>query len=148
MYRLNPLLAIDFYKSDHRRQSPKNTTLFYSNFTPRKSRVEGAEYMVFFGLQYAIQEYLQHRMQKYFFNRPVDDIAAEYKRRMDFALGKDSIETAHIEQLHKLGYLPLKIKALPEGTKVPFGTPDSFITERYPDVYYYNVSQIMKRRNV
>jgi len=27
-------------------------------------------------------------------------------------------------------------------------TTDSFITERYPDVYYYNVSQIMKRRNV
>lgn len=37
---MNPLLLTDFYKVGHRLQYPKNTTLVYSNFTPRKSRID------------------------------------------------------------------------------------------------------------
>ena len=37
---------------------------------------------------------------------------------MDNSLGKDSIPVEHIAALHDLGYLPLLIKALPEGTIV------------------------------
>ena len=36
---MNPLMAIDFYKADHRRQYPANTEYVYSNFTPRSSRL-------------------------------------------------------------------------------------------------------------
>jgi len=36
---MNPLMAIDFYKADHRRQYPEGTEYVYSNFTPRSSRL-------------------------------------------------------------------------------------------------------------
>jgi len=36
---MNPLMSIDFYKADHRRQYPEGTEYVYSNFTPRSSRL-------------------------------------------------------------------------------------------------------------
>lgn len=123
LHEINTMLALDFYKSDHRRQYPENTELVYSNFTPRKSRVEGVDEMVFFGLDYAIQEYLIDRMNTQFFHKPKDEVVDSYIRRMDNALGKGAIDREHIEALHDLGYVPLLIKALPEGTKVPMGVP-------------------------
>ena len=32
--KINPLMLIDFYKADHRRQYPEGTELVYSNFGP------------------------------------------------------------------------------------------------------------------
>jgi len=34
-----------------------------------------------------------------------------------------AIEVDHIEALHDLGYLPIEVRALPEGTEVPIGVP-------------------------
>ena len=48
--QINPLFLIDGYKADHRRQYPEGTTVVYSNWTPRKSRVEGMDQVVFFGV--------------------------------------------------------------------------------------------------
>lgn len=44
---MNPLLLTDGYKVDHRRQYPDGTTLVYSNWTPRKSRLEEVDEVVF-----------------------------------------------------------------------------------------------------
>lgn len=121
--RINPLIYIDFYKADHRRQYPAGTELVYSNFTPRKSRVDGVNKMVFFGLQYAIKEYLIDRMNYHFFMADRDSVVKFYKRRMDNALGPGAITVEHIAALHDLGYMPLHIKAVPEGTAVPMGVP-------------------------
>lgn len=55
---MNSLLYTDGYKVDHRRQYPEGTTLVYSNWTPRKSRIEGIDEVVFFGLQYFIKKYM------------------------------------------------------------------------------------------
>ncbi len=136
MYSLNPMLAIDFYKSDHRKQYPEGTELVYSNFTPRSSRVEGINHMVFFGLQYALREYFIRRMNNFFFSMPVEEMLCQYKERMDFALGKDAISVDHIRELHDLGYLPLEIKALPEGTKVPMGTPAFVMWNTKPEFFW------------
>lgn len=139
---IHPLNAIDFYKSDHRRQYPENTTHVYSNLTARTVRPEFAESpyydgkIIFFGLQYFILDFLIHAWNDYFFKQPKTKVIAEYKRRMDFALGKNAIETQHIEKLHDLGYLPLKIKALPEGTCVPVGVPLLTITNTHPDFFW------------
>lgn len=127
--RINPLMLIDFYKADHRRQYPEGTELVYSNFTPRKSRLEGNENLVFFGLQYFIKEYLVKQWNEGFFNMPKEKIMADYKRRMDNALGKDSIPVEHIAELHDLGYLPLVVKGLPEGT---------IVSPKIPVVTVYN----------
>lgn len=115
---INPLMLIDFYKADHRRQYPEGTELVYSNFTPRKFRDGLSQDLVFFGLQYFIKEYLINQWNEGFFKQPKEKMLADYKRRMDNALGKDSISVEHVAQLHDLGHLPLVIKALPEGTVV------------------------------
>src|ERR1700748_713375 len=113
--RTSPILLKDGYKVGHKFQYPQGTTLVYSNLTPRKSRSEEVNEIVFFGLQYFIKEYLIRQYDEYFFKRPKADVLKEYARRMDSYLGKDSIPYTHIGDLHDLGYLPLEIKALPEG---------------------------------
>ena len=45
----------------------------------------------------------------------------------------DKIGTAHIEELHNLGYLPIRIKSLPEGTYCPYGVPMLTITNTHKD---------------
>ncbi len=113
----------DFYKTDHRRQYPKGTELVYSNFTPRMSRIEGVDKVVVFGIQYFLKDYLMRRFNEGFFKRPKDQVIKSYKRRLDNALGKDAVPIDHIEALHDLGYLPLHIKALPEGSLCPLRVP-------------------------
>jgi nicotinamide phosphoribosyltransferase len=138
----NPLTAIDFYKADHRRQYPEGTTEVYANFTPRSSRlgkVLTSHYdhkIVFFGLQYFLQDFLINAWNMHFFQKPKQDVLAYYKRRMDTALGKDAIEVSHIAALHDLGYLPLKVKALPEGSRVPIGVPVLTIMNTHPDFFW------------
>jgi nicotinamide phosphoribosyltransferase len=127
--KINPLMLIDFYKADHRRQYPEGTELVYSNFTPRKSRQTENDNLVFFGLQYFVKEYLIKQWNVGFFNQPKEKIIADYKRRMDNALGKDSIPIEHVAELHDLGYLPLIVKGLPEGT---------IVSPKIPVVTVYN----------
>lgn len=132
----NPLHLIDFYKADHRRQYPEGTTLVYSNLTPRKSRIAGVDHVVWFGLRYFLQAYLQQAWQHGFFDHPKSEVVAAYKRRMDTSLGEDAIDVAHIEALHDLGYLPLAIRALPEGTLVPMGIPCMVLWNTKPEFFW------------
>lgn len=131
-----PILLKDFYKVDHRSQYPKGTTLVYSNFTPRGSRLPGVNSVVVFGLQYFVKEYLVRRFDKDFFARPKAEVIGQYKRRMDNALGKDTVKTEHLEALHDLGYLPLHIKALPEGTLCPMRVPVLTIWNTLPEFFW------------
>lgn len=134
--KINPLMLIDFYKADHRRQYPEGTELVYSNFTPRKSRQEGNDKLVFFGLQYLVKEYLVKQWNEGFFNMPKEKVVADYKRRMDNALGKDSIPIEHIAELHDLGYLPLIVKGLPEGTIVSSKIPVVTVYNTQPKFFW------------
>lgn len=134
--RINPLMLIDFYKADHRRQYPEGTELVYSNFTPRKSRRADDELLVFFGLQYFVKEYLVKQWNEGFFHRPKNEVIEEYKRRMDNALGKDSIDVTHIAELHDLGYLPLVVKGLPEGTVLPAKIPVVTVYNTKPKFFW------------
>jgi len=118
-----PVFMKDFYKADHRRQYPEGTEFVYSNLTARYSRVDGINATVVFGIQYFIKDYLQRRFNEDFFKQPKDKVLAYYERRMNTALGRNQVGTDHIGALHDLGYLPLKIKALPEGTVCPLRTP-------------------------
>jgi len=133
---INPMCLIDGYKADHRRQYPVGTEYVYSNFTPRQSRVEGVNEVVFFGLQYFIKEYLIDRWNKGFFHKPKAEMLKAYKRRMDNYLGPDAIPIEHVAELHDLGYLPIRIKALPEGTLVPIGVPPLTIINTMPHFFW------------
>lgn len=120
---MNPLLYTDGYKVDHRRQYPEQTTLVYSNWTPRKSRIPGVKEVVFFGLQYFLKKYVIEDFNNNFFNQPKDVVIERYARRINNYLGPNSVGTKHLADLHDLGYIPMVFKALPEGVSVPIRVP-------------------------
>lgn len=126
----------DFYKTDHKRQYPDGTNLVYSNFTPRGSRIKGIEEVVVFGVQYFIEEYLIRKYNNEFFNVPKDIAIKKYKRRLDNALGKDLVGMDHIESLHDLGYLPLEIRAMDEGSRCPMRIPMLTIHNTIGEFYW------------
>lgn len=131
--KTNPMLLIDFYKAVHAEMLPKNITKSVSYFTPRMSRVKRWDKVVMFGLQGFIKTYLIGYFNEEFFDKPFEEIIYEYKRIMDVSLGKDAYKIDKIESLHKLGYLPIEIVALPEGTIVPMHVPMFGITNTHKD---------------
>ena len=133
---ISPILLKDGYKVGHKFQYPEGTTLVYSNLTARKSRVEGTEEVVFFGLQYFVMEYLMRQFDAAFFGQPKAEVLDNYRRRMDNYLGGDGISYQHIADLHDLGYLPLEIKALPEGVLVPMRVPCLTIKNTLPQFFW------------
>lgn len=133
---MNTLLLTDGYKVDHRRQYPDNTTLVYSNWTPRKSRIDGVDEVVFFGLQYFIKRYLVQAFHEDFFSRPKQEIIDTYARQINNYLGENKVGVDHIAALHDLGYLPIVIKALPEGSAVPIRVPMFTIYNTLPDFFW------------
>jgi nicotinamide phosphoribosyltransferase len=133
---MNPLLLTDGYKVDHRRQYPEGTTLVYSNWTPRKSRIEGVNEVVFFGLQYFIKKYIIEDFENYFFSQPKDKILKEYARRINNYLGPNEVGVEHIAALHDLGYIPMIFKALPEGAVVPMRVPMFTMYNTKPEFFW------------
>lgn len=136
MMNINPFLLTDYYKVGHIFQYPDKTQLVYSNLTPRKSRLKDIDEMVFFGLQYFIKEYLVSYFNDNFFEQPKEKVIAEYKRRITTSLGAGLPGYQHLEALHDLGYLPIEIKALPEGSRVPMRVPCLTIVNTLPEFYW------------
>lgn len=133
---MSTLHLTDGYKVDHRNQYPKGTSLVYSNWTPRKSRIDGVDKVVFFGLQYFVKKYLIEDFNTNFFQKPKAEVVKKYRRRIENYLGPDAITYDHIEALHDLGYMPVRIKALPEGTLVPMRVPMFTIENTIPEFFW------------
>lgn len=121
--KVNPILNSDSYKQFHHMMYPEGMTLLFSNMTPRSYKRIGTDHSVFFGLQYELKEYLIRQWNENFFNQPIEKIKKEYKRFHKGFSGVEDIDTTHIEKLHALGFLPLEIRALPEGSRVPARVP-------------------------
>lgn len=114
----------DVYKEFHSRAYHPDVTEVYANFTSRSgklSNVESNDKVAFVGLQYFIKSYLQDEWAE-FFNADKAVAVANHKRIMSAMLGYP-VNVKYLEDLHDLGYLPLRIKALPEGTLVPYLVP-------------------------
>ncbi|MDE6056094.1 MAG: nicotinamide phosphoribosyltransferase domain-containing protein, partial [Lachnospiraceae bacterium] len=133
MKKTNPMLLIDFYKAVHSDMLPEKIGKSVSYFTPRMSRIKMWDNVVMFGLQAFIKTYLMEYFQEEFFDRAPGEVVGEYDRVLGAALGKKAYNTEKIEKLHRLGYLPIEIKALPEGTKVPMHVPMFEISNTHPD---------------
>ena len=133
---MNPLLLTDGYKTGHHQQYPKGTTLVYSNFTPRSNKYapKGCDEVVVFGPQMVMMQ-LHEMFQNEFFNKSKDEVCGEMKRELSAYLGTD-YDVSHFEALHDLGYLPINVKALPEGTKAPIKVPVLTIYNTHPDFYW------------
>jgi len=114
----------DVYKEFHARAYHPDVSEVYANFTSRSgklSNVENNEKVAFVGLQYFIKSYLQEEWDV-FFKAPKQEAVANHKRILSAMLGYP-VSVKYLEDLHDLGYLPLRIKALPEGTLVPYLVP-------------------------
>lgn len=129
-------LLCDFYKVSHKNQYPKGTELVYSTWTARTSRVPGVDKVAAFGFQAFVKEYLIDYFDEHFFGRTKEEVASEYKRVIHHALGVAEPDASHIEQLHDLGYLPIRIKAVPEGTLVPIKVPMLTIENTKPAFFW------------
>ena len=132
MMHTNPMLLIDFYKAVHAEMLPEGITKSVSYFTPRMSRIKMWDHVVMFGLQGFIKTYLIDYFNKEFFGKSISEVLGEYKRIMDATLGADAYKIDKIAELHHLGYLPIEIVALPEGTRVPMHVPMFGITNTVP----------------
>lgn len=133
---MNPFLATDGYKVGHHLMYPENTTLVYSNFTPRSNKhaPKGCDKVVSFGQQ-MIMKQINEMFHLDFFGKPKADVCGEIKKEYSEYLGVD-FDATHIEELHDLGYLPIRVKALKEGTLVPMGVPVLTIVNTLPNFYW------------
>ena len=133
---MNPALLTDGYKTGHHLQYPKGTTLVYSNFTPRSNKYapKGCDKVVSFGQQLVMRQ-IHDSFQKDFFDRPKEKVCSEIKKEISMYLNTD-YDVSHFEALHDLGYLPIKVKAIPEGTLVPIKVPVLTIYNTHQDFYW------------
>lgn len=124
---------LDSYKVSHKWQYPKGTEMVYSNWTIRGSRLP-LDYYIFFGLQYYIKEYLINKWNNEFFNLPKEVALKRFRKTLKNSLGVTDI--SHYEKLHDLGYLPIEIHALPEGSKVNLRVPCFTFHNTIPEFYW------------
>jgi len=115
----NILMLTDSYKVTHHLQYPPGTSTIYSYFECRGGAYEE---VCFFGLQYFLKRYLAgpvvtmekiDEAEKYFkshFSHPVWG----YDEKLFNRAGWEHIVNTHG------GHLPVKIKAVPEGTVLPY----------------------------
>lgn len=132
MIPYNPLLCLDFYKTAHAEQYPETLTKMVSYYTPRMTRLPDVNKITMFGLQAFIQEYLIEAFNTYFFNRPLGEVMKEYVRVLGCTIGTAGVGCGRVKELHELGYLPLMIRAVPEGTRTDIHVPQIEISNTNP----------------
>lgn len=132
-----PLSHADFYKLSHKKFMVDGVTTMYANLTPRSAKrarwTDWRHRAVFVGLQRALKDFFIREFNEEFFDQPKATVIAKLKRRCDNSLGVGAVDMAHFEALHDLGYLPLRIKALPEGSKVEMKVPLLTVENTHPD---------------
>ena len=141
MIKMRAAHLTDFYKTGHIRQYVDGTEYVYANWTCRSDKWANVlpdfdHKVVFFGMQGICKWLLVDLWNDTFFKRPKEEVVAEYKKRMDAALGTGAVSTEHIAALHDLGYLPVLIKALPEGSRVNIRVPMYTIVNTLPEFYW------------
>lgn len=119
---------VDFYKTSHPFMLPDGIQELSGNFTPRGDKLARVlkdfdHKVVWFGAQGMCQSLLIEVWNESFFSQPHDKVIARYKHRMDSSLGVCAVPVEKMSALHKLGYLPVSIKALPEGSRVDIRVP-------------------------
>lgn len=129
------VLMKDGYKSFHPYAYHPEVTEVTTNFTPRNGKYSNTldkSQVVHFGTTFVLIEVLQDMFNEQFFNIPKDQMVAEYKRVLEAYLGHE-VSTKIFEELHDLGYLPIEVRSLPEGSLVPYQVPVLTIRNTHPD---------------
>jgi nicotinamide phosphoribosyltransferase len=122
MFRPFFLYYTDGYKIGHKRMLAPGTTRLYGTWIPRslKYAPKGVKKILSAGHQLTAR-WLRDEFKENFFNRPVEE-ALEFGEDMSKYLMLP-FDASHFVALHQLGYLPIRIKALPEGIETPANVP-------------------------
>ena len=139
---MNPMFKTDSYKFSHKDMFVPNTNLVYSHVTPRNNKYLKEMYpdipdtVIVFGLQYVVRS-LKKDWDDNFFAKPWAEIEKEAFSLLSPHLGKPDVSFLdNFKQLHKLGYLPIRIKGIPELTEVPLNVPIATIQNTHPDFFW------------
>ena len=132
------LTETDAYKLSHVEMREPGLEYVYSNFTARGTRVPYIQDgTVFFGLQ-AFLQVLNARWSEFFAlsAHDLEVVLGDYQYFVGRLLGKpeDEIDDEHWRVLHSIGYLPLRIRAIREGSVVPLRVPYFTIENTDPRV--------------
>ena len=160
---MNSLLLTDGYKTSHNKQYPENTTLVFSNFTPRSDKHANPQLqnkgVVVFGVQLMLQQLHEHFEENFFKTKERQEFEISHltgfqealaqqelykikksvinpiKKELDMYLGTD-YDVSHFEALWDLGYLPIEVRALDEGSICPIRTPMLTIHNTLPEFFW------------
>lgn len=160
---INSLFLTDGYKLSHNVQYPEGTTLVFSGWTPRSDKYapkicQGTGVVVF-GIQMALQHLKEHFDKNFFYTEHREKVSTNtgngytdtmnkgileqwkraaidpVKEELDLYLGTD-YDMSHFEALWDLGYLPLEVRALEEGSICPIKVPMLTIHNTHPDFFW------------
>lgn len=134
MYK-NPCLMVDAYKLGHYFQMPFGVNTIYSTWTARSDKhcIDGNGKTVVFGHQGFIKEYLVEFFNKNFFEANIDEIERDFVRKVGVMFHPSYTDFSRFRKLHELGYLPIIVMGVPEGTVLPIGIPDHVIYNTHTD---------------
>lgn len=141
LHKESPLAFADFYKPSHISMYDKRSEIVQDNMTPRNCKhfihfADSDQRVMMAGLQGFIKWFLIGMFNENFFKLPKEDAIAQYKEICDLSIGPNMVETWGFEKLHDLGYLPLEIRSIPEGTLSPVQVPLFTIQNTHPDFYW------------
>ena len=131
------ILKTDFYKVTHMQQYNTGITHFTSYLTPRGSRFKTIDKMVVFGIANFVNEILYKDFNENFFGKHwldiYEDLIEVLHDGLHYSLPTIKETELKIKKLHELGYLPIELNGLPEGTLCPMGVPAIEIRSTHPD---------------
>lgn len=123
----NPLLACDEYKCGHMEQYAPGTSKVYSYLTCRSGKTYTKSVVI--GLQYYLMEYLTIKL--------TPEMGEEFIENQVAILGSCSENVkSKIRALCQLGYFPVEIKAVDEGTILPVRNVVFTVTNTLPKFYW------------
>lgn len=138
-YKINPMLLGDGYKQAHANLYEEGGEKIYATWTPRSAKNSGTkdcDGVVTFGLQSFVQEWLIDYFNEEFFQKDIEEILTDYNKTIKAYLNSEGLGEDRIRALHALGYLPLKITALEEGTICPIKVPMLTIENTLPEFFW------------
>lgn len=164
MHNTTSIFLTDSYKLAHADQYPEGTELVFSNFTPRGDKYAPSvckdKGVVVFGTTLALTKLDDHFHRNFFkndireemalvadkgpFHKQMieqelkelkDSVIKPIKKKIELFLGQE-YDMSRIEALWDLGYLPISVRALEEGTICPIKIPMLTIHNTLPEFFW------------
>lgn len=124
----NIILLTDSYKVSHARQYPPKTQNIYSYFESRGGEFDNC---VFFGLQYYLKRYLEGVVVT---KENINEARDYYDKHLGIGMMNESGWNHIVNKCG--GKLPVRIKAVPEGTIIPTSNVLMTVENTDPECYW------------